>query len=153
MSNKPNSISSVGGADAASRKYERLNGVPKSFQVSTHLLEDHPSIPTNKPANVFAHDVARGAFSNNPKHLGPQVALVVFALSLSGEAVWLAGEPSADNINSSSVSCRVEVPDVFVLRDMWKMMFKYAAGKVLPLAIEYVCPTNPLRGKIETSDS
>lgn len=39
MGNKPCSVSEVRGVDAASRKYERLNFVAFSFQVSVHLLE------------------------------------------------------------------------------------------------------------------
>jgi hypothetical protein len=113
----------VGSTDAASWKYERLYGVPLSFQVSAHLLEDQPSIPTNKAANVLAHDVARGAFSNNAQHLWPQVALVLLSLSLSGEGVGLAGEPSCEDINSSSVSCRVEFFDVSMLYGVWEVMF------------------------------
>jgi hypothetical protein len=100
-----------------------LNGVPLSFQVSAHLLEDQPFIPTNKAANIFPHDVARGAFSNNAQHLWPQVALVLLSLSLSGEGVWLAGETSCKYINSSSVSCRVEFFDVSMLYGVWKVMF------------------------------
>lgn len=153
VSNKPNPVPSVGCADTASWKNERLNGVPCIFQVSAHLLEDHPSVPINKPAYVLPHNVARGAFSYNAQHLGPQVALVVFALSLSGEAVWLAREPSADNINSSSVSCRVELADVLVLFGMGKMVFKNSPWEVLPLAIKNVCPTCPFGGQVKPSDT
>ena len=143
VGNKPDSIPSVGGADTCSWKYERLYAVPFSFQVSTHLFENQPVIPTNKPAYVFAHDVARGAFSNNAQHLGPQVALVLLSLSLPGERVWLAREPSCKDINSSSVSCRVEFFDVSMLYGVWEVMFKYATWELFPLAVEDVRPAHP----------
>lgn len=113
----------MGGVDTCSWKYKRLNGVPTSFQVSAHLFEDQPSVPTNKPANVLAHDPTRCTLSNNAQHLRPQVALVLLSLSLSSEGVGLAGEPSCEDINSSSVSCRVEFFDVSVLFGIWKMVF------------------------------
>jgi len=141
----------VGSVDGASWKNKRLNGVPTSFQVSAHLLEDQPSIPTNKAANVFAHDVARGAFSNNAQHLGPQVAFVFLSLSLSCERVWLAGEPSCEDINSSSVSCRVEFFDVSMLYGVWKMVFQNLAGELLPFAVEEVCPPYPFGSEVEAS--
>jgi hypothetical protein len=59
VGNKPNSFPLMWCADACSRKYKRLYFVPLSLQIGLHLLEDQPGIPTNKAANVFAHDPAR----------------------------------------------------------------------------------------------
>ena len=57
VSNNPNSVPSVGRiACGTSWNNKRLDGVPKSFQVSAHLLEYQSVRPTNKPANVLAHD-------------------------------------------------------------------------------------------------
>jgi hypothetical protein len=59
-SNPPYPIASVGCADTRSWKDTRPNFVPHSFQVSAHLLEDHPSIPIKQAANIFAHNEGRG---------------------------------------------------------------------------------------------
>lgn len=126
----------MGCADTASWKKERLYGVPFSFQVRAHLFEDQSVIPTNKAAYVFAHDVARGAFSNNAQHLWPQVALVLLSLSLSCEGVGLAWEPSCKDINSSSVSCRVEFFDVSILYGVWEVMLQNLSRELFPLAVE-----------------
>ena len=75
----------MGSTDGTSWKYKRCDFVPFSFQVSLHLFEDHPSIPTNKAANIFAHDPTRLNFPNDSTHFGPQVAFVFLAHSLSCE--------------------------------------------------------------------
>ena len=123
VSNKPNSISFVGRTDTCSRKYKRLNFVPVSFQVSTHLFEDQPAVPRSKPAYVLAHDPTGWTLSNNSKHLRPQMAFVVWSLTLSCDWVGLARESSAEDINSSSVSCRIKLSDVCILFGIRKVMF------------------------------
>jgi hypothetical protein len=90
VGNKPNPVSSVGSVDGTSWKYKRLYFVPLSFQVSLHLVEYHPSIPTNKAANVFAHNPCRLNFPYCSKHFGPEMALIFFTKPLSGVAVGLA---------------------------------------------------------------
>jgi hypothetical protein len=74
----------VGCTDTRSWKDARPYFVPQSLQVSAHLLEDHPSIPINQAANVFAHDEGRGNLRYDSTHLWPEVAFVVLAQSLSG---------------------------------------------------------------------
>jgi hypothetical protein len=81
------------------------------------------------------------------------VALVLLSLSLSGERVGLAGESSCENINSSSVSCRVEFFDVSILFGIWKMVFEYALWELFPLAVKDVCPAHPFSGKVKASNS
>ena len=79
------------------------------------------------------------------------MALVFLSLSLSGERVGLAGKTSCEDINSSSVSCRVEFFDVSMLFCVWKMVFQDLAGELLPLAVEEVCPPHPFGSEVEAS--
>jgi hypothetical protein len=109
VSNKPNPIPSVGCADACSWKYARPYFVPRSFQVSAHLFEDHASVPISEAANVFAHNVGRGSFAYDSQHFGPQVAFVVLAQSLSCGAVGLAWESAANNVHASAPCGSVEL--------------------------------------------
>jgi hypothetical protein len=64
VGNKPRSVSLVRRVNTASWQYGRLNGVAFSFQVSAHLLENHPSIPISNAKYIFAHNPARSDFSN-----------------------------------------------------------------------------------------
>src|SRR5690625_576996 len=83
VGNKPNTVSLMGSVDGRSWKYIRLYFVPFSFQVSLHLLEDHPSIPINNAVNVFAHDPSWFNLCNRSKHLRPEVSLVFFPQSFA----------------------------------------------------------------------
>jgi hypothetical protein len=85
VGNKPNPVSSVGSVDTASWKYKREDLVPTSFQVSLHFVEYHPSIPTNNAANIFPHNVARLNLANNSKHCRPEVSVILFSKSLTGD--------------------------------------------------------------------
>ena len=97
--NKPNSIPSMGSVDSASWQYNRPDFVPRSFQVSLHFVENHPSIPIKEAINIFAQDIGGMNFPNCSKHFGPEVAFIFFAFSLSCKGVGLAWlrEPSANN--------------------------------------------------------
>jgi hypothetical protein len=77
VGNNPNSVSLVRGVDATSWQYIRLYFVPRSFQIKRRLLENQPVCPSNKAVNVFAHNPLRPNLSYDPKHFGPQVALIV----------------------------------------------------------------------------
>jgi hypothetical protein len=72
------------GVDRARRYNNGRDLIPITFQLSAHLLENHPSIPISEAANIFAHDETRGNLSYCPKHLRPQMALIFFAFTLSG---------------------------------------------------------------------
>jgi hypothetical protein len=109
--------------DGASWKYKRPYFVPFIFQISLHLVEYQPSIPTKQASNIFPHDVARPDFSNNSKHLRPEVAVIFFSKSLAGCTVWLAWESSGENINLPCVWCCVELFNVPMTYCVWKVMF------------------------------
>jgi hypothetical protein len=84
VGNKPDSIPSVGSVDGASWNQKREDFVAFSFQVSLHLVEYQPSIPTKQAANVFAHNPTWLNLPNCSKHLWPEVAVIVFSKSFSG---------------------------------------------------------------------
>ena len=85
-------------------------------------------------ANVFAHDVARGAFSNNAQHLWPQVAFVFFSFSLSCQAVGLAGESTAEDVDLSTVNREVCTFDVFIVNRVREVVLKDFSGELLYFA-------------------
>ncbi len=82
-SHKPNSVSPVRSVDTCSWKYKRYDFVPLSFQVSLHLFENQPSIPINKPGNVFANNPTWLNFSYCSKHLWPEMAFIFCPFSFS----------------------------------------------------------------------
>jgi hypothetical protein len=92
--NNPDAIPSVRGVDGTSWNNERLNFVFKSFQVKTHLLEDHPPVDTKESANILCHDVTWGKFLNDSTHFWPEVAVIVCPLSSSCMGEGLAWEPA-----------------------------------------------------------
>jgi hypothetical protein len=88
VGHKPQSFPLVGSADTASRQYGRPAGVTAAFQVSEHSIE--PCL-ANRRRNLFSKDDWRPALADEPVELGPQVASVRRAFSLSGNAERLAG--------------------------------------------------------------
>jgi hypothetical protein len=104
----------MGSVDGASWKYKRLDFVPCSFQVSLHLVEYHPVIPTNKAAYIFAHDPARANFPNCSKHMRPEVSVILFAKSFTCCAVRLAREAPGEEVKLSSPNSEIRNCDIFV---------------------------------------
>jgi hypothetical protein len=74
-----------------------LDFVVQAFQVSTHLSECH----LNDSSNILANDPTRLDFSNNPKHLRPEEAVIFRSLSLSCGREGLAGEAAGEEVNAS----------------------------------------------------
>jgi hypothetical protein len=65
----------------------------------------------------------------------------------------LAGKPSAENINSSSILSCVEVFDVFILFGVGEMMFEDFTRELFPFAVEDVVPSVPFCCEVKASDS
>jgi hypothetical protein len=82
-------------ADAASRKYKRLDRVACGFQVSAHVIECH----ADEASNVLTTDPSGPDLLNNAQHLRPEVAVIRRASLLAGHAEGLAGESSGEEIN------------------------------------------------------
>jgi hypothetical protein len=81
------------------------------------------------------------------------VTFVFFSKSFPCDGIWLAREASAKDINSSSVSCRVEFSDVSILFGVWEVVLEDFSREFFPLAIEEVLPTHPFGCEVKASDS
>jgi hypothetical protein len=95
MPDNPHSVPSVGRVDGASWYNETLDFVVQAFQLSTHLSECH----LNDPSNILANDPTGLGFSNNPKHLRPEEAVIFRSLSLSCGREGLTGETTCEEVN------------------------------------------------------
>ena len=101
-------------ADCARRYNNGRDLIAKTFQLSAHLLEDHPSVPISEAANVFAHDPCWSDFMNCSKHVWPQVALIGFTHSFSCHAVGLARKSTSEDVDLSSVLTKICCCDVVI---------------------------------------
>jgi hypothetical protein len=88
LSNKPEALADVRGADARSAQICRPNGVARCFHVRLYSVEPSEAVLAR---NLFSKDDWRAALADEPMELGPEVALVGKSCSLSGGAEWLAG--------------------------------------------------------------
>jgi len=118
-----------------------------------HLVEDQPSIPTNKAAHVLAHDPTRGNLSNCSKHLRPEVTVIFIASSLPGRGVGLTGEAAGKHVNCSAPSGEVGLFDVGIGFRVRPVVMKDTAAPWVELAMEDVLPAHPLGGKIKAADA
>jgi hypothetical protein len=84
-------------SDSCSWNNKRPRGVAETLQVSEHIIEPQ----RDEASNVFANDPSGSRECNNAAHFRPEVAVVRLRFLLSGDAEWLAREPSADEIDSS----------------------------------------------------
>jgi hypothetical protein len=83
----------------------------------------------------------------------PEVAVILLAESLSCHAVGLTRESSCEDVDGSSVNREVCLRDVIVLYCVRPIMMKYLLTKGIPFAMEYVFPSHPFGGEVETSDA
>jgi hypothetical protein len=77
--------------DARSAQIRRPAGVTLSFQVSEYSIE--PSQPITARNLLAKHDW-RATLADETEHVRPEVSLVFFAFSLSGDAEGLTGAAS-----------------------------------------------------------
>jgi hypothetical protein len=89
--NKPQSISSMGRIDGASRNNDRSAGVTDAFQVSRHSVEP---ILANRCRNLLSHNDRGPDGSDKAEEDGPEVPFVRRAFLLTGGAEGLAGGAS-----------------------------------------------------------
>jgi hypothetical protein len=87
----------MGSTDGSSRNNKRPRGVAETFQVREHIIERQ----RDETSNVFANNPSGSCECNDAAHFRPEVAVVLFAFLLSGDAEGLTGEASADEIDSS----------------------------------------------------
>lgn len=103
MGNDPDTVPSVWRVDGDSWNNERLYFVTFSFQVKAHLFEYHAFAPSNETANVLTDDPSGFEFPNNPKHVRPEMAVILRSFPSSGLGERLAGEASAKEVNLSQI--------------------------------------------------
>jgi len=97
----------VRGVDGASWNNNRLDFITFGFQVKTHLFEFH----VDDSSNVLTNDPSGPDFRYDSEHFRPEMAVIILALSLPGNAERLAREsPGKQSCADESVS--VEVSDV-----------------------------------------
>jgi len=92
VGNNPDPVAPVRCIDGASWYNERLDLMSRSLQVSAHLFERH----TDDASNVLANDPTGPGLADDPKHLRPEIAVVVRAAPLAGLGERLAGEASRE---------------------------------------------------------
>lgn len=93
----------MGSADGASWNNKRPDFVTLGFQVSTHLVEDHTSVPSKEAANILTEDPFGRNLPYNSKHLRPEVAVIFRASALAGTGERLTGKTSGDNVDWTDV--------------------------------------------------
>jgi len=152
-SHDPNSFPAVRRVDACSRKYDRKDFVAFTFQVRTHRVENQPVIPTNEAANVLRHDVGGASFSNDSKHLRPEISIVGCPGPLSCCRKRLAGEATRkDSYTSSKRSC-VKGFDIVEGLGFGEVMGEDLPTERVALDVEDVLPSHPLGREVKASDT
>jgi hypothetical protein len=91
LSDKPETLTDVRGADARSAQICRPNGVARCFHVSAYSVEPAEAVLA---CNLLSKDNWRAALVDEHVEGGPEVSLVVKAFALSGGAEGLAGTAS-----------------------------------------------------------
>lgn len=99
VTDDPHPVSSVGRVDGASWYNETLDFVVQAFQLRTHLSECH----FNDASNILAKHPTGLGFSNNPKHLRPEEAVILRSLSLSCGREGLTGEAACEEVDSNAL--------------------------------------------------
>jgi hypothetical protein len=118
MADNPYPISPMRGLDGASWYNKRLAGVTFCFQISKHLVERQ----VDDPSNVLANDPTGPGFSNNPKHFGPEITVILIASSLPGKTERLAGKSAREEVEVFDF-CSVEITDVGIDFCMFEILF------------------------------
>lgn len=177
VGNKPHPVAPVGRTDGTSRNNKRLDGISLTLKTSADffkgkpfscsykviLSEQHSSAchfsllaglyHASDSINVLANDPSGLYLPNCPKHLRPEVAVIVRSLSSSGERERLAWEAAREDCNFSPPRGEVCFSDVVITFRIWVMVFEYAAAKRVNLAVEQVLPPRPVGGDFRAADA
>ena len=95
-----------------------FDGVTLSFQISKHLVERQ----VDDASNVLANDPTGSRLSNNPKHLWPEVTVILIAASLPGKTEWLAWESAREEIEVFNF-IPIKLSDVVVDFRIFEILF------------------------------
>ena len=141
-------------ADAASRKYEWENSVPRFCQVKYRFVEPH----IDEASNIFPKHPTGPQLGNNSAHLRPQVACILKAAPFSCGAERLARESAGDNGNCC-LSCLFKkrllcecrnIPEPGHVRPM---LFQDGKRIVRPFALTGRFKARRLRRQVKTADA
>jgi hypothetical protein len=125
----PHALSSVRGIDGASRNNKRPAGVLQVLQVRKNSVEPH----ADEASNVLSKHPSGPEFSHEPMHFRPEVAVIVRASALPGDAPGLAGESAADDVHR--LNCiGGQLPHVLVDRHARPVLGEHAAAPRIDLA-------------------
>jgi hypothetical protein len=105
LSNKPEALADVRGADARSAQIRHPNGVSRCFQVSAYSVEPAEAVLAR---NLLSKDNWRMALGDEAIELGPEVTLVGKSCSLSGGAEGLARTRAGPDGPVVGPSCETE---------------------------------------------
>jgi hypothetical protein len=105
LSDKPEALADVRGADARSAQICRPDGVARCFHVRLYSVEPSEAVLAR---NLLSKDDWRMALGDEAIELGPEVALVGKSGSLSGGAEWLAGAGAGPDGLVVGPSCETE---------------------------------------------
>jgi hypothetical protein len=136
-------------SDGTSRYFKRLDLVVDTFQVRNHLLERHAI----ELSNVLTNEPRRSAFFDDSEHFRPEPTVIVNASAppASGARVWLAREPSSDDIGESSFD--VQRSDVVVTGDVGPVLFENGSTEWIDFAESNRSHSRSLEAEGETTDS
>jgi hypothetical protein len=95
ISQDPDSVPAVDGTDGASWYKKCLALIRLTFQVSQHTVEPHIDVSSN----IFCNDPSGPDLLDKSEKFRPEVAVIVLAFSLPGNAKWLAGISPANKSN------------------------------------------------------
>lgn len=124
----PDAVASVKRVDGTSRNNNRPCGVPDGFQVSEYTVECH----VDDASNVLSQDETRSCRVNNPVHCRPEVARIILAASLPGNAKWLAWEASGNKVDWAKLGS-FERSDIVMLRYSRPVFIEYTATPFIDL--------------------
>lgn len=147
-SNDPESGPLVGGSQVVCAEHEPLRIVPERGQIGEDGAEcspanrspcavTHPpskeriangvSVGREEPGNVFDDDGARPKRLDRPREVAPEPSIVGGSSSPSGNAVWLAGESPADDVDGLDVG-PLDRADIIVPRGVGPMAREHGSA-------------------------
>src|SRR5262245_37959077 len=107
VGHEPQSLPDVRSADARSAKIRRPNGVTRSFQVIRHGIEP---LKGNLARNLLSKHDWRAALADEPKPVGPEMALVLEAFPLARRTERLTGTTTRPNRSTPPGKLESKIP-------------------------------------------
>jgi hypothetical protein len=153
VGHKPCAVPPVGRSDIFSTHHDRFAGVAKRFQVCEHPV----SRDSSDARDVLSNDPTRAAFADDAGEFRPQVALVLGAALLTGNAEGLAREAAADKLGgghtiSGKPGCG-DASHVAVAGHAWPPVAEHATREGVALAEGDGAHADGFQAEAETADA